>query len=113
MFRRADVADPVWRHLIRTDVRNVTLARTKSIKEVDIEMMYGWHEWWPAMGLMWILPLLFLIVVVALVVRSPWRSRGERGVTRGETAREVLERRYASGEITKEQFEDMKRTLGY
>jgi len=76
-------------------------------------MMYGWHEWWPAMGLMWILPLLFLIVVVALVVRSPWWSRGERGVTRGETAREVLERRYASGEITKEQFEDMKRTLGY
>lgn len=65
------------------------------------------------MGLMWILPLLFLIVVVALVVRSPWRCRGERGVTRGETAREVLERRYASGEITKEQFEDMKRTLGY
>ena len=65
------------------------------------------------MGLMWILPLLFLIVVVALVVRSPWRSRGERGETRGETARDWLERRNASGEITEEQVEGMSRTLGY
>jgi putative membrane protein len=75
--------------------------------------MYEWHGWWPVMGLMWIFPLLFLVVVVALVLRSPWWSRDERSAPRRETAREVLERRYASGEITKEQFEDMKRTLGH
>lgn len=63
------------------------------------------------MGLMWILPLLFLIVIVALVVRSPWWDRDARGEARGATAREILDRRYASGEITKEQFEQMKQAL--
>lgn len=76
-------------------------------------MMYGWHEWWwPGMALMWVLPLLVLVVVAVLVVRSPWWSRDERGAPRPESARDVLERRYASGEITKEQFEDIKQTLG-
>lgn len=29
-----------------------------------------------------------------------------------ETAREILDRRYAGGEITKEQYEEIKRSLG-
>jgi uncharacterized membrane protein len=64
------------------------------------------------MGLMmWFVPLLFLVIVVAVLLRAPWwpRDRREPG---SDTAREILERRFASGEITKEQFEDMKRTLG-
>lgn len=31
---------------------------------------------------------------------------------RAETAREILDQRYARGEITREQYEEMKRTLG-
>jgi putative membrane protein len=74
--------------------------------------MEPWHWWWPAMGFMWIVPLFFLIVVLVFLFRGPpsfWRgdSRGERR----ETAREILDRRYAGGEITKEQYEEMKRTL--
>jgi len=53
--------------------------------------MDGWHGGWLATGLMWILPLLLLLVAIAPVVRSPGWSRGE---------------------ITKEQFEDVKRTPG-
>jgi len=30
---------------------------------------------------------------------------------RDESAREILDRRYARGELTKEQYEEMKRTL--
>jgi putative membrane protein len=75
---------------------------------------YQW--WWHGMGFMWMFPLLFLVVLVlcvALFVRGPWWSgRGhERGSEHRETAREILDRRFASGEITKEQYEEMKRTL--
>jgi uncharacterized membrane protein len=37
------------------------------------------------------------------------RSHGHGGAR--ETAREILDRRFPSGEITKEQYEEMKRTL--
>jgi putative membrane protein len=65
---------------------------------------------------MWIFPLLFLVVVVLFLSRGPgwfWRNggRGDRSEGRHESARSILDRRYASGEITKEQYEEMKRTL--
>ena len=74
---------------------------------------YQW--WWHGMGFMWMFPFFFLVVIilcVVLFVRSPWwfgRSR-DGGGTR-ETPREILDRRFASGELTKEQYEEMKRTL--
>jgi len=71
---------------------------------------YQWW-WWHGIGFMWIFPLLFLIVMVVFLFRGPWwmRSHGHGGTR--ETAREILDRRFASGEITKEQYEEMKRTL--
>ena len=74
---------------------------------------YQW--WWHGMGFMWVFPFLFLIVLVlciTLFVRGPWwigRGRGDSG--NRETPREILDRRFASGELTKEQYEEMKRTL--
>jgi putative membrane protein len=71
---------------------------------------YQW--WWHGWGFMWIFPLLFLIVIVLFLFRGPWsidRGHGHGGAR--ETAREILDRRFASGEITKEQYEEMKRTL--
>jgi len=66
--------------------------------------------WWgPHMlGWMWILPLTFLLVCLvflfAFLFRGPrwFRGRAERHVLH-EAAREILDRRYASGEITREQ----------
>jgi len=75
---------------------------------------YQW--WWHGMGfmgVMWIFPLLFLIVMVVFLFRGPpwmWHRHGDG--SQRETPREVLDRRFANGEITKEQYEDMKRTLG-
>ena len=72
--------------------------------------MYWWGH-----GLMWTVPLLFLVGVVLLLgilFRGPWL--GWPGVGRGERlerAREILDQRYTRGEITKEQYEEMKRTL--
>ncbi|HET6450377.1 MAG TPA: SHOCT domain-containing protein [Spirochaetia bacterium] len=56
-----------------------------------------------------------LAVLGAVVAAVVYLVRGisRRGGTGGrESAREILERRYANGEISKEQFEEMKRTLG-
>ena len=61
------------------------------------------------------IPLFFLI---AMVLCAVFLSRGLRWFGRGhdrgghrETAREILDRRFASGELTKEQYEEMKRAL--
>lgn len=74
---------------------------------------YEW--WWHGMGFMWMFPLFFflaIIVCVLFIFRGPWSTwRGDHG-RHGSSPREILDRRLASGEITKEQYEDLKRTLG-
>lgn len=47
-----------------------------------------------------------VVLVRALSNRTDGRLQGQ------DSAMETLRRRYATGEITKEQFQDMKRTLG-
>jgi putative membrane protein len=54
-----------------------------------------------------------LIILLVFLFRGPgwlWRARGGWNDKR-ESPREILDRRYASGEITKEQYEEMRRTL--
>ena len=71
------------------------------------------YWWWHGFGLMWIFPLLFLIVMVVFLLRGGpgcfWRGRWHEA--RREAPREILDRRYAGGEITKEQYEEMKHAL--
>jgi putative membrane protein len=62
----------------------------------------------------WIMMLLFwglLIAGIVVLVRA-LASRSVFGQPSYDSALEVLRRRYAAGEITKDQFEEMKRTLG-
>ena len=76
-------------------------------------MMYGWDM--GSGGWLWALG--GLIVLVALVVLVVWAvstmSRANRGPDeRRSQPLDILRERYARGEITKEQFEEAKRTLG-
>ena len=69
-----------------------------------------WHGgWW----FMWIIPLGFLILFAVFLLRGGpmcgWHRR--RRDDRPEAALDILARRFARGEITKEQYEEMKRTL--
>ena len=71
----------------------------------------------PGMGWMWFFPFLFFIVMIAMMglfwrrgVRPP--RCGMMGDHLHETPRQILDRRYASGEITKEQYDEIKRNLG-
>ncbi|MCL4511174.1 MAG: SHOCT domain-containing protein [Bacteroidetes bacterium] len=71
---------------------------------------------------MWIFPIIMLIITLIFVFlifgrggfRPPWWYDSDRyhnhDINR-ETPLEVLRRRYANGEITKEQFEQMKRDI--
>jgi putative membrane protein len=86
-------------------------------------------------GGMWLFPILMfavMLIVCVLVLarggfRPPWQgsssrrggigppwqaSRDNGGSGREESALEILERRYARGEITKEEFDQIKNDLG-
>jgi putative membrane protein len=55
-----------------------------------------------------------LILLAVLLVRALFRgNRGSFNTTSGhtETAREIIDERYARGEITREQYELMKKDL--
>lgn len=73
----------------------------------------GW-VWGLAMGLGGLAMLAFwgaVIVGVVLLVR--WLASATDGSSGGrpESALDVLKRRYAAGEITRQEFEDMRRVL--
>ena len=74
-------------------------------------------------GMWWIFPLIMCIVMVVFFslmggkrgFRPPWmRDSDEHQATEStesETSLEILKKRYAKGEIDKEEFEQMKRDL--
>ena len=76
--------------------------------------MHPYEYWWHGGSwFMWLIPLGFLIVLAIFLLRGGPMCRWGRGHDGArESAQDILARRFASGEITKDQYEDMKRTLG-
>ena len=85
---------------------------------------YGWGMMGPGMmggwwGFSFLGPILGLVLVALVIGGVVWfvqslsrgGSRLGSGPTATETPLEIIKRRYASGEVTKEQLEDMRRTL--
>lgn len=73
-------------------------------------MMGGFGgAWWMAI-LMVLVPVLVIWAIVALVRGDNWS--GEHGhYGHGESALEVLRKRYARGDISKQEFEEKRRDL--
>lgn len=74
---------------------------------------YG-HYYNPGMGWWGIVPAVGEIVfwiVLALIIASVIRSRRSHWENREPEAVEILKERYAKGEITKKEFEEMKKDL--
>lgn len=74
-------------------------------------MGYGWVGM--LLGFLLLLAVLAAIIVgVVFVVRALWKPGGpERGVD-SPAAEETLRERYARGEISHDEFEQRRRTLG-
>jgi len=69
------------------------------------------QDWgWGIMGFGWLIMLLFWgMVIVGVVALIKWLIGASSGA--GYRPLDVLKERYAKGEITKEQFEQMKRDI--
>nr|WKN38625.1 SHOCT domain-containing protein [Tunicatimonas sp. TK19036] len=65
---------------------------------------YDGHFW--GMHLIWWVVWVILLIWIFL---TPWDLPGQR--IRKETPLNLLKKRYAKGEITKEEFEEIKRDL--
>ena len=86
-------------------------------------MMWGWPNMMGGFfggGLGWIGMILgfvfFILVIIGVVFLIIWivkiTTRSGNDDKTGSKALEVLKERYAKGEITKEQYENMKKDLG-
>jgi putative membrane protein len=75
-----------------------------------MSMMYGNCPWGMMGGYggggMWILFLVVVVLAIYLIMK--WK----RPVGAGETPLDILKKRYANGDITKEEFEQKKKDLG-
>ncbi|MDD5711781.1 MAG: SHOCT domain-containing protein [Smithellaceae bacterium] len=67
-------------------------------------MGYGWH-WGGFMMVFWIL----IIILIAYLIYGLVKGKGPGQVS--ETPLDILKKRYARGELTKEEFEQMKKDL--
>lgn len=78
-------------------------------------MMEAIGSWGMGYGLFsWLIMLLFWIAVITgivLLVRWLIEQGKLKGAQSGEGALDILKKRYARGEIDREQFENMKRDL--
>ena len=83
----------------------------------DAGHMGGWGHmmnfWWGG-AFMWIVFLIVIVVLVYFVLQStrPRSYDSSLRETPRETSIDILKRRYAKGEISKEEFEQMKKDLG-
>ena len=85
-------------------------------------LIWGWQGYGGMMGpgmmggygSMFFMPILWIVVIGLIVwaVTAAVRRPGDTDMTRsGESALEILKRRYARGEINKQEYEERKKDL--
>lgn len=77
-------------------------------------MHWGWYGSWGSWGLHWVFMILFWVVViggVVLIAKAIFNAGHRSEPPRSDSALDVLKRRYANGEITKDEYLEMKATL--
>jgi putative membrane protein len=85
---------------------------------------YGWHSWWGGpfiMILFWLLIIAGIVAIVLFVVRGshargphwgpPWQAGDRPWGDPTHSALQILNERFARGEIQKDEFEEKKAAL--
>lgn len=94
------------------------------LKDIFVQWRgYGWGMG-PGMmgwGMGWLMPIImvafWIAVIVGIVFLIRWlvvsTGAGGRGASSEDSALDILKRKYARGEIEKEEFEGKRKNLGY
>ncbi len=72
-------------------------------------MMDGYGMGYGIWGILGLIFLILVIIGLVLLIRYLWESGGAK--REQESAFEILKKRYARGEISKEEFEEKKKDL--
>jgi putative membrane protein len=74
--------------------------------------VYPWSGWWFPFGWFIFIPVIFLVFFAfRWIFRGRWWGGGWYYRQYGDPALEILKERFARGEITKDQFEQMAKDL--
>ena len=68
-------------------------------------MYHSYHFW--GMHFFW---WLFWVIILIWIFATPYNLPGQR--TKTDTPLDILKKRYAKGEISKEEFEETKKLIG-
>jgi putative membrane protein len=71
----------------------------------------GHYMGWGGFGFGWIIWIVIIFVIIWAVIKIANTSQNRKTDSSGETPLDILKKRYARGEITKEQYEQMKKDL--
>lgn len=63
-------------------------------------MWFGWIFW-----------IVIIALIVFLIIRFTDQKQNNRNISTGESSLDLLKKRYAKGEISKEEFESIKKDL--
>lgn len=84
-------------------------------------MFWGNHEWdmgfgWVFMFFFWVLVVMGIIYLIQLIAKGSKSGSQENreiflGASREDSAIDILKKRYARGEITKDEFEKLRDDL--
>lgn len=76
--------------------------------------MYGYGAFWNGFHWWWIIPLAMIILCFVMMGRHVGCGMGWfPSHHKAESAREILDKRYALGEISKEEYEQKKRDINH
>lgn len=74
------------------------------------DMGDGWG-WWMGFGSIWMVGFWAVIIWAVFTLSKRWSGDHHQAATDAGSAQEILERRYARGELSDEQYEAMRTRL--